>query len=198
LVAEQLNVLASPHQAAGYTSGRSSNEAAFLCQLFVRNGGTNDPGVFQHGPRGQRHHPQAGDRDRQGQRQPWATGCGWLGSAAPGLQPNSGADRESDPQVSGPRHRDCQPGWFRAGPLALDERHLSARNSQPHFRVSRILRLDAGVPPVATDHPVPRPVEDLPLLLPRPLPVTVPSPRFGSGWKAWPKPATAPPPSRWW
>jgi anaerobic selenocysteine-containing dehydrogenase len=49
LVAEQLNVLASPHQAAGYTSGRSSNEAAFLCQLFVRNGGTNDPGCSNMG-----------------------------------------------------------------------------------------------------------------------------------------------------
>jgi molybdopterin-dependent oxidoreductase alpha subunit len=34
--------LDSPHQAAFYTSGRTSNEAAFLYQLFVRQYGTNN------------------------------------------------------------------------------------------------------------------------------------------------------------
>lgn len=41
-IARHLNGLASPHQAAFYTSGRTSNEAAFLYQLFVRAFGTNN------------------------------------------------------------------------------------------------------------------------------------------------------------
>jgi len=42
LIAEELNALASPHEAAFYTSGRTSNEAAFLYQLFIRQFGTNN------------------------------------------------------------------------------------------------------------------------------------------------------------
>jgi molybdopterin-dependent oxidoreductase alpha subunit len=42
MIAEELNALASPHEAAFYTSGRTSNEAAFLWQLFVRQFGTNN------------------------------------------------------------------------------------------------------------------------------------------------------------
>ncbi|WP_327015580.1 FdhF/YdeP family oxidoreductase [Cryobacterium sp. GrIS_2_6] len=42
LVATRLNALGSPDQAAFYTSGRTSNEAAFLYQLFVRGYGTNN------------------------------------------------------------------------------------------------------------------------------------------------------------
>ena len=42
LVAGELNVLASPDQSAWYVSGRTSNEAAFLYQLFVRQYGTNN------------------------------------------------------------------------------------------------------------------------------------------------------------
>ncbi len=42
LVAEELNALDSPHAASFYTSGRTSNEAAFLYQLFVRQYGTNN------------------------------------------------------------------------------------------------------------------------------------------------------------
>ncbi|MFQ6575951.1 FdhF/YdeP family oxidoreductase [Pseudomonas sp. UM16] len=42
LVARHLNGLDSPHQAEFYTSGRASNEAAFLYQLFVRKFGTNN------------------------------------------------------------------------------------------------------------------------------------------------------------
>lgn len=34
--------MASPHQALFYTSGRTSNEAAFLYQLFVRQFRTNN------------------------------------------------------------------------------------------------------------------------------------------------------------
>lgn len=42
LVAEHLNRLESPDQAEFYTSGRASNEAAYLYQLFVRAFGTNN------------------------------------------------------------------------------------------------------------------------------------------------------------
>jgi len=42
LLARELNSLASPDEAIFYTSGRTSNEAAFLYQLFVRQFGTNN------------------------------------------------------------------------------------------------------------------------------------------------------------
>ncbi|MGB0971565.1 MAG: FdhF/YdeP family oxidoreductase, partial [Mycobacterium sp.] len=42
LIANELRALQSPHQAVFYTSGRTSNEAAFLYQLFVRSFGTNN------------------------------------------------------------------------------------------------------------------------------------------------------------
>ncbi|WP_248768298.1 FdhF/YdeP family oxidoreductase [Pseudomonas sp. MWU12-2345] len=42
LIAKHLNALTSPDQAEFYTSGRASNEAAYLYQLFVRAYGTNN------------------------------------------------------------------------------------------------------------------------------------------------------------
>lgn len=42
LMASHLNALPDPDQAAFYVSGRASNEAAFLFQLFVRQYGTNN------------------------------------------------------------------------------------------------------------------------------------------------------------
>ncbi len=42
LMAHELNALTSPDEAIFYTSGRTSNEAAFLYQLFVRQFGTNN------------------------------------------------------------------------------------------------------------------------------------------------------------
>ncbi len=42
LLGRELNALASPDEAIFYTSGRASNEAAFLYQLFVRQFGTNN------------------------------------------------------------------------------------------------------------------------------------------------------------
>ena len=42
LIAEELAALDSPDEATFYTSGRTSNEAAFLYQLFVREFGTNN------------------------------------------------------------------------------------------------------------------------------------------------------------
>src|SRR5690606_13684484 len=41
-IARELRGLDSPDQAAFYTSGRTSNEAAFLYQLMVRRLGTNN------------------------------------------------------------------------------------------------------------------------------------------------------------
>lgn len=42
LIADQLRALSSPDEAVFYTSGRTSNEAAFLYQLLVRSFGTNN------------------------------------------------------------------------------------------------------------------------------------------------------------
>ena len=42
LVADNLNALASPDEATFYTSGKTTNEAAFLFQLFARQFGTNN------------------------------------------------------------------------------------------------------------------------------------------------------------
>jgi hypothetical protein len=45
LIAEALNGLASPDEAVFYTSGRTSNEAAFAYQLMVRSYGTTTCGT---------------------------------------------------------------------------------------------------------------------------------------------------------
>ena len=42
LIGEELTALGSPDEAVFYTSGRTSNEAAFLYQLFAREFGTNN------------------------------------------------------------------------------------------------------------------------------------------------------------
>ena len=42
LIAEELRALDTPDSAASYTSGRASNEAAFLYQLLIRSFGAND------------------------------------------------------------------------------------------------------------------------------------------------------------
>ncbi|MEU3724696.1 FdhF/YdeP family oxidoreductase [Streptomyces sp. NPDC031705] len=42
IIAEELKALSSPDEALFYTSGRTSNEAAFLFQLFAREFGTNN------------------------------------------------------------------------------------------------------------------------------------------------------------
>ncbi|MFH7596224.1 FdhF/YdeP family oxidoreductase [Streptomyces racemochromogenes] len=42
IIAEELKALSSPDEAVFYTSGRTSNEAAFLFQLFAREYGTNN------------------------------------------------------------------------------------------------------------------------------------------------------------
>ena len=41
-IASHLNALESPNEAAFYTSGRTSNEASFLYQLFAKEFGTNN------------------------------------------------------------------------------------------------------------------------------------------------------------
>lgn len=63
LVARHLNALPDPDQAIFYTSGRASNEAAFLYQLFVREYGTNnfpDCSNMCHEPSGSGMRPQIG------------------------------------------------------------------------------------------------------------------------------------------
>ena len=51
MIADELNSLDSPDQASFYTSGKTTNEPAFLLQLFARQFGTNNlPGLFQHVP----------------------------------------------------------------------------------------------------------------------------------------------------
>lgn len=62
-VAQHLNALPDPNQAIFYTSGRASNEAAFLYQLFVRAYGTNnfpDCSNMCHEPSGSAMRPQIG------------------------------------------------------------------------------------------------------------------------------------------
>ena len=74
IIADELNALDSPDEAVFYTSGRTSNEAAFLYQLFARDFGTNnlpDCSNMCHESSG-----SALDRDarhRQGQRHRWKT-----------------------------------------------------------------------------------------------------------------------------
>lgn len=63
LIARHLNALPDPNQAVFYTSGRASNEAAFLYQLFVREYGTNnfpDCSNMCHEPSGSGMLPQIG------------------------------------------------------------------------------------------------------------------------------------------
>ena len=42
MIADELNHLDSPNQACFYTSGKTTNEPAFLLQLFARQLGTNN------------------------------------------------------------------------------------------------------------------------------------------------------------
>ena len=52
LIGRHLNALPTPDAADFYTSGRASNEAAFLYQLFVREYGTNNfPDLLEYVPR---------------------------------------------------------------------------------------------------------------------------------------------------
>ncbi|GAA6121660.1 FdhF/YdeP family oxidoreductase [Acidovorax sp. FG27] len=63
LIARHLRALPDPNQAIFYTSGRASNEAAFLYQLFVRQYGTNnfpDCSNMCHEPSGSGMRPQIG------------------------------------------------------------------------------------------------------------------------------------------
>jgi molybdopterin-dependent oxidoreductase alpha subunit len=63
LIGRELNALPDPDQAIFYTSGRASNEAAFLYQLFVREFGTNnfpDCSNMCHEPSGSGMRPQVG------------------------------------------------------------------------------------------------------------------------------------------
>ncbi|CAM5481504.1 Molybdopterin-dependent oxidoreductase alpha subunit OS=Streptomyces griseomycini OX=66895 GN=FHS37_000238 PE=3 SV=1 [Streptomyces griseomycini] len=68
IVAEEIGALSSPDEAVFYTSGRTSNEAAFLYQLFARELRHQQPArLLQHVPRVLRLGPVGDDRRRQGQ-----------------------------------------------------------------------------------------------------------------------------------
>ena len=71
LIARELGALESPDEAVFYTSGRTSNEAAFLYQLLARQFGTNNlPDFVEPVPRVERRRDDRGDRQRQGHGQP--------------------------------------------------------------------------------------------------------------------------------
>lgn len=67
LIAEELNRLGSPDEASFYTSGKITNEPAFLYQLFARQFGTNNlPDCSKHVSGRVRHRAVRNDRRRQG------------------------------------------------------------------------------------------------------------------------------------
>ena len=67
----QLRPLRRPDRAVFYTSGRTSNEAAFLYQLFVRALRHEQPArLLEHVPRVERRGAHRDDRHRQGHRHP--------------------------------------------------------------------------------------------------------------------------------
>ena len=65
-IGEYLSQLTDPNRAVFYTSGRTSNEAAYVYQLFVRASGTNNPRLLQHVPRIEWNWARPDHRDRQG------------------------------------------------------------------------------------------------------------------------------------
>ena len=71
LIGETLRGLDSPDEAIFYTSGKTSNEAAFAYQLFARAFGTNNlPGLLEHVPRVDLGRAGRDHRHRQGLGQP--------------------------------------------------------------------------------------------------------------------------------
>ena len=66
VIGRELRALGSPNEAVFYTSGRTSNEAAFLYQLFVRH--QQPPRLLEHVPRVERRGDarNAGHRQRHG------------------------------------------------------------------------------------------------------------------------------------
>ena len=79
LVGATLRGLDSPNEAAFYTSGRLSNEATFLYQLWARELGHEQPArLLEHVPRGQRPRADRVARHRQGHVRPRRLAAGRL------------------------------------------------------------------------------------------------------------------------
>ena len=89
LIAEELNALAAPDEAVFYTSGRTSNEAAFLYQLFVPAVRHQQPArLLEHVPRverrGARPRPSASARGRSRSRTSRRRNCIFIIGQNPG------------------------------------------------------------------------------------------------------------------
>ena len=99
--ASTLSGLASPDEAVFYTSGRTSNEAAFAYQLFARAFGTNNlPDCSNMCHESTSVALAEVDRHRQGQRQPRG-------------RPRRRADRDHAARTRAPTTRGCSPRWRR-------------------------------------------------------------------------------------
>ena len=135
-----------PSRRAFYTSGRTSNEAAFLYQLFVRAFGTNnlpDCSNMCHESSGVA--LKRGDRHRQGHRH------------ARGLRPRRpDPDHRPEPGHQPPAHADHAAGTRRG---AADRSSRSTRCARSGWRASRTRRSrsscsDGGTPIAAMHLPV--------------------------------------------
>ena len=131
LMGGQLNGLASPDEAVFYTSGKTSNEAAFAYQLFARAFGTNNlPDCSNMCHESTSVGAGRGDRHRQGLGQPRG-------------HPRREADRDRRPE---PRHQppaDAQRARDRQAATARRSSR-STRCARPGWSASRTRRRSAG------------------------------------------------------
>ena len=113
LLAAELLALPDPDQAVFYTSGRTSNEAAFLYQLFVRQIRHQQPArLLEHVPRVERRGPARDDRRGQGHRPAGRLRAGRRHlhpRAEPGHQPPAHADHAAAGRPARLPHRQHQP-----------------------------------------------------------------------------------------
>ena len=135
-----LNGLASPDEAVFYTSGKTSNEAAFAYQLFVRAFGTNNlPDCSNMCHESTSVGAGRGDRHRQGLGQPRG-------------HPRREADRDRRPE---PRHQppaDAQRARDRQAATARRSSR-STRCARPGWSASRTRRRRAASPATAPPSP---------------------------------------------
>ena len=132
LIGETLRGLSSPDEAVFYTSGKASNEAAFIYQLFARAFGTNNlPDCSNMCHESTSVALAEDDRHRQGLGQPRG-------------RPRGRADRDQRPE---PRHQPPADA-VRARDRQAERRARSSRStrcSRPGCRSSRTRRRPAGV-----------------------------------------------------
>ncbi len=147
LMARHLNGLASPDEAVFYTSGKTSNEAAFAYQLFARAFGTNNlPDCSNMCHESTSVGARRGDRHRQGLGQPRRHPRGEADRdrrPEPGHQPPADADRAGDRQAERREDHRGQPA-ARGRPGALQEPPDGARRRRPRHRARRPAPAGAG------------------------------------------------------